>query len=584
MPSPRQNGTAPGTPGAGRDDHAVAGDVLDPPGGGAEQEGLALARLVDHLLVELADPAAVGQVHAVEAAVGDRPGIGDRELAGALASANGAGGALPDDPRPELGEALGRVAPVEHVQDVLELLAPEIGKRLGRSDDLEDLVDRPLLVGDHRDDVLRQHVERVSRDDRLLDQPLAHAARDDRALQEVGSELREDAALRDVAQVVAGAADALEAARHRLRRLDLDHEVHGAHVDAELERRGRDQAWKLAALQHLLDDQALLMGERAVVGARDLDRPLRSLVVGVSGLLGRRQLLLGLLVRQLVEPLGQALGAAAVVDEQDRRGVRLDELEQLRVHRRPDRVLSGRRVEVGIGELRLAVLRRSGPRCVRVRHVLDRNDDLQVELLADAGVDDGALALRADQEVGDALERALRRREADALDRRVGAAAVLVSADQMVEPLQGQREVRAALGCRDGVDLVDDHGLDVREDLVRPRGHHQIERLGRRDQDVRRLAEHRLAVLLRRVAGAKADLDRRADALERRAQVAIHVVRERLERRDVDQANALAERLGVLGRGVRIGRCAPRELVDPPQERRERLARAGGRADQRVVA
>ncbi len=41
------------------DDDAVAGDVLDPPGGGAEQEGLARASLVDHLLVELADAAAV---------------------------------------------------------------------------------------------------------------------------------------------------------------------------------------------------------------------------------------------------------------------------------------------------------------------------------------------------------------------------------------------------------------------------------------------------------------------------------------------------------------------------------------------
>ena len=154
----------------------------------------------------------------------------------------------------------------------------------------------------------------------------------------------------------------------------------------------------------------------------------------------------------------------------------------------------------------------------------------------------------------------------------------------MVEPLQGEREVRAALGRRDGVDLVDDHGLDVREDLVRPRGHHQIERLGRRDQDVRRLAEHRLAVLLRGVSGAQADLDRRADALERSSQVAIDVVGKRLERRDVDQANALAEGLGVLGGRVRVGSSAPRELVDPPQERGERLAGARGRADQRVVA
>ena len=49
-----------GNAGRGRDQHAVARDLLDPPRRRAEQEHLALARLVDHLLVELADaPAAV---------------------------------------------------------------------------------------------------------------------------------------------------------------------------------------------------------------------------------------------------------------------------------------------------------------------------------------------------------------------------------------------------------------------------------------------------------------------------------------------------------------------------------------------
>src|SRR6478672_10805730 len=57
----------PGYAGRGGDDDAVPGDVLDPPGRGAEQEGLAGARLVDHLLVELADTAPVRQVDAVEA-------------------------------------------------------------------------------------------------------------------------------------------------------------------------------------------------------------------------------------------------------------------------------------------------------------------------------------------------------------------------------------------------------------------------------------------------------------------------------------------------------------------------------------
>ena len=54
---------------AGRrgDDHAVAADLLDPPRARAEQERLPGTRLVDHLLVELADPAAVGQGDRVQA-------------------------------------------------------------------------------------------------------------------------------------------------------------------------------------------------------------------------------------------------------------------------------------------------------------------------------------------------------------------------------------------------------------------------------------------------------------------------------------------------------------------------------------
>ena len=49
------------------DDHPFVGDVLDAPGGRAEQERLARPALVDHLLVELAHPGAVGQEHAVTA-------------------------------------------------------------------------------------------------------------------------------------------------------------------------------------------------------------------------------------------------------------------------------------------------------------------------------------------------------------------------------------------------------------------------------------------------------------------------------------------------------------------------------------
>ena len=96
-------------------------------------------------------------------------------------------------------------------------------------------------IDDHRHDLLREHVERVARVARRLDRALVHRPRDRGAGEQVAAELREDDALADRADVVAGAADALHAAGDRRRRLDLDDEIDRAHVDAELERRGRDE-------------------------------------------------------------------------------------------------------------------------------------------------------------------------------------------------------------------------------------------------------------------------------------------------------------------------------------------------------
>ncbi len=339
-----------GDPRGGGDDHPVAGDVLDPPGRGAEQERLPRPCLVDHLLVELADPAPVGEVDPVEAAIGDRAGVGDRQLAGALAAVDRAAGPVPDDPRPQLREAVRGVAAVEHVEHVLELLAREIRERLGGGDQALDLVDLPLVERRHRDEVLGEHVEGVLGDHRLLDLPLAHPPRDHRALQQVGAELREHAALGDLAEAVAGAADPLQPAGHRLRRLDLDDEVDRAHVDPQLQRRGRDQAGQLARLQQLLDVGALLVRQRAVVGAGDLDEvAIRLTQVVISRMFSGGELLPGLLVRHLVEALGEAFGAAAVVDEDDRRGVLADQLQQLRVDRGPDRSRVRLRIEVRVG-------------------------------------------------------------------------------------------------------------------------------------------------------------------------------------------------------------------------------------------
>ena len=144
-------------------------------------------------------------------------------------------------------------------------------------------------------------------------------------------------------------------------------------------------------------------------------------------------------------------------------------------------------------------------------------------------------------------------------------------AREVLEALEGERQVGAALGARDRVDLVHDHRLGVHEELARPRGEHQVERLRGGDEDVGRRAQHRLALLLRRVAGADRDGHVAADALERSAEVLLDVVGERLQRRDVDQP-----------RPASVGGLR-HEPVERPEERGERLARPRGGGDEHVA-
>ena len=114
--------------------------------------------------------------------------------------------------------------------------------------------------------------------------------------------------------------------------------------------------------------------------------------------------------------------------------------------------------------------------------------------------------------------------------------------DEPLEPLEREREVGAALRPGDGVHLVEDQRVDRAQQLARLRGEHQEERLGRRDQDVRRRAQHRLALLLRRVARPHRDAELRLEPGERPAQVPLDVVVQRLQRRDVENAQARARR------------------------------------------
>ena len=124
----------------------------------------------------------------------------------------------------------------------------------------------------------------------------------------------------------------------------------------------------------------------------------------------------------------------------------------------------------------------AGRGAAQVGQVRHGDDDVDHDLLGRRRLhdDDGAPPVleraRAAQELGDRVDRADRGRQADPL-RRAGTGRVV---EQGVEPLERQREVRAALGAGDRVDLVDDDRAHAREPGPGARRQHEVQRLGRR--------------------------------------------------------------------------------------------------------
>ena len=253
----------------------------------------------------------------------------------------------------------------------------------------------------------------------------------------------------------------------------------------------------------------------------------------------------------VVEVAGEALRGAAAWREDERGPVRRHPLGDLLEQRVPHGV-ARRRQEIG-----------------------DGGDDLELHRPREAGVHDRAAPPGADEEGEGVLHRADRRRAADPLQTlpREGR-----------QPLERERQMRAPLRGEERVDLVDDDEPRAREGGAESlRREQKVEGLGRRDQHVRGPARHRLARRGLRVARAHGHPQAGqpvagggrggGDAGERLAQVLLDVVVQGPERRDVDDVDALLE--------AALERQAV-QVVEGPEEGRQRLAGSRRRDDQRV--
>ncbi len=175
--------------------------------------------------------------------------------------------------------------------------AVEIPVRLGATDQREQVVFRVLGARRLGDDLLRQHVERrILRDDRV-EPSTADGAQQRQRFDQVVARHREHAALRRARDGVAGAADALQQGRDPVRRADLADKIDVADVDAQFERRRRDQRLELPALEPRLGVEPPFLREASMM---------------------RRD---GFFAEALAEMSSHALGQSPRVDEHERRPV-----------------------------------------------------------------------------------------------------------------------------------------------------------------------------------------------------------------------------------------------------------------------
>ena len=383
------------------------------------------------------------------------------------------------------------------------------------------LVLRQVLAGGHGDELLREHVERPLRNAGRFQVAGSHAAHQRRALDELIARGRKEPALGHAAAMVGGAADALQGHREAAGRLELHDQVDRADVDAQLQRGGGDGAAHLAALELLL--------------CREPHGPRHAAVV-------RNHLVLAEPLRELVR---DAFHVPARVHEHQRGPVLADQLGHAFAGLLP-LLLGSDRVQL-----------------------VARHFELHIERTPRSALDDRARPSPG-EEASDLLDGPLGRGEADPHAS---------TPTERIQPLERDRQVRAALVAGDRVDLVDDHRPHRPQHAAAASARQQeVEALRRRDQDVRRLAQHRLPLGLRGVPGAHGGADLRdagqqPQRRERLEQVHADVVGERLQRRDV-------EHLRLAGQGIAL----PDHRVEAGEEGGERFSRAGRGRDQGIFA
>src|SRR5436309_4547013 len=486
----------------------------------AEDEDVARAQVLDELLAQLPERRAPFREDVVRPFLRDRPDVRVVDHPGAFL--------LPDPTfllvEPNLRENLDvRIPGGKIVEDREEILLRQVVEAVRAPDELERLIDIPAFLEGHRDERLSEDVEGIARDVHPIDPGIVRGLGQRRALHEIPRLERDHPADRGVAVRVARAPDPLQALRDGLRRADLHDEVDVADVDSEFEGGGRDRRLQLTVFELLLDLETGHLRQGAVVG-------------------------LEVLHAALLQAEGDVFRPAPGVREDEGRAMLVDQLAQEVVHSS------------------VRDLHRHG------RHVADGAEDREVEVLPRVDLDDVHLPDLAVLVAGEELRFLL-----DWRDGGTQPDPNEISTGLLTETFEADRQQRTALRGADLVDLVEDDPLNVREVFAElRRTQDDGNALRRRDEDVWRVADLPLSFFRRGVPRPDADPDewfglarfprQLCQFAEWLFKIAVDVVRERLQRRDVQAVDPVLEFPTKL---LRV------QLVDDRQESRERLAAPG---------
>src|SRR5215211_4147513 len=207
------------------DDHSIVLDCSNSPGRRPELKCVTHSRLMHELLIELAQSRSIGEVHGVEAAIGNRPTRNHSHHSSSAVATDASGHLVPGNPRLQLGCYIRWIFAGEHCDDFFVCADRKAMIRVRAANYAEKGLVIPLVHGHCSDNHLRQDIHRILDDPRGLHLSRAHCSDDRCDLHRIVAKRWDEYSTACDTERMTRTTNTLQRRRHALRRLELNDEV-----------------------------------------------------------------------------------------------------------------------------------------------------------------------------------------------------------------------------------------------------------------------------------------------------------------------------------------------------------------------